>query len=366
MASRQPAETQPQTLRMKRVSALLTASICLLLSVGVLLLFSPPQFNALLVATLHAARRPTTSATSDPFGSTTPSPYPSSTPLPGVLPTPVGSISCEPEPSAPNDYQNCVYNGPNDTGLIFYLFIPQGYSLQKSYPLVLMLHGAGEHAYPQLSPEENRYDILSQEYVAVWGLGYQDDGLSVQNHWPCFVVVPQLVGYDRFVNIPARSGSYTLPTQPAEGLVLSLIITQLVQQMYRNIDPTRRYITGISMGAYGVWDALERWPGYFAAAVPVAGAGDPSQAGVLVSTAIWDFHSDNDPDTPLSGSLDMLRAISAKGGHPCFTLVDAPGHDIWPQVYGLRFKSSAPLYSWLFAQKLGTSPASPSCPVYQG
>ena len=35
------------------------------------------------------------------------------------------------------------------------------------------------------------------------------------------------------------------------------------------------------MGGYGTWEAIERWPDYFAAAAPIAGAGDPSKASVL-------------------------------------------------------------------------------------
>ena len=33
-----------------------------------------------------------------------------------------------------------------------------------------------------------------------------------------------------------------------------------------NVDPSRVYVTGLSIGGYGTWDALVRDPGRFAAA----------------------------------------------------------------------------------------------------
>ena len=49
------------------------------------------------------------------------------------------------------------------------------------------------------------------------------------------------------------------------------------------IDTNRIYITGLSMGAFGTFDALARYPDLFAAAVPVCGGGDTSKAPLLLN-----------------------------------------------------------------------------------
>src|SRR6266480_5544053 len=113
---------------------------------------------------------------------------------------------------------------------------------------------------------------------------------NVQEHWPSFIVVPQVVNSQRWVNVPASQGSYTLAAQPTDSLRMAKEIVDALQKQYLNIDSHRLYITGLSMGGYGTWDAIERWPGYFAAAAPLAGAGDPSKASRLVSLPIWAFH----------------------------------------------------------------------------
>jgi predicted peptidase len=47
----------------------------------------------------------------------------------------------------------------------------------------------------------------------------------------------------------------------------------------REIDhPDRLYITGLSMEGFGTWDAIQRKPELFAAAVPICGGGDVSKA----------------------------------------------------------------------------------------
>ena len=37
------------------------------------------------------------------------------------------------------------------------------------------------------------------------------------------------------------------------------------------VDLNRIYVMGLSMGGYGTWDAIQRRPDFFAAAVPICG-----------------------------------------------------------------------------------------------
>ncbi len=239
-----------------------------------------------------------------------------------------------------NGYLTRTYTDARGVSMTYYLFVPRYYNPQKRYPLVLLLHGGGERAAAKNTPEQSRSLLLDQPYVQVW------DSATVQDQWPSFIVVPQVAGTNRWVNVPAAQGSYQMAPQPTNSLRLAKAIVDSLQQEYRGIDPKRLYITGLSMGGYGVWDAIERWPSYFAAAAPVAGAGDPSRAATLTNLPIWDFHGTADTVVPVSGSRDMIQAIRAAGGNPLYTEYPQAGHAIWMQVY-----TSPAFLSWLFAQK---------------
>jgi predicted peptidase len=245
--------------------------------------------------------------------------------------------------------------------MTFYLYVPRGYDPHRSYPLVLMLHGSGESAHARWTAAQNESVILTQEYVAVWGSGYPTAASSVQARWPCFVVVPQLVDPARWVNVPGNMASYALTAQPAQALLTAIDIVQLLGQQTVGIDPTRLYVTGISMGAFGVWDALERWPSLFAAGVPVAGAGDTTLADRMVQMPLWVFHGSSDTNVPVAGSRQMIAALQQAGGQPCYTELAGQPHGIWSAVYGLVGNPANPLYPWLFAQSTTGPLATVSC-----
>jgi len=230
--------------------------------------------------------------------------------------------------------------------MTYYLFIPINYDPHIKYPLVLLLHGGDERANVGNPPDQNRNALLNQDYVRVWGPGIPGSSSpGVQARYPSFIVVPQVDYPQRWVDVPTSQGSYTLAAQPTDSLRMAKEIVDALQKQYPNIDPHRLYVTGISMGGYGTWDAIERWPGYFAAAAPLAGAGDPSKASRLVHLPIWAFHGAGDGDAPVSGSRDMIRAIKLTGGHPRYTEYPSAGHEIWVMVY-----STPAFISWLFSQ----------------
>ncbi len=70
-------------------------------------------------------------------------------------------------------------------------------------------------------------------------------------------------------------------------------------------------------------------PDLFAAAAPIAGAGNPSKAALIKDLPIWAFHGSADPVVPVSGSRDMIAALRAAGGHPRYTEFAGVGHGVW-------------------------------------
>jgi predicted peptidase len=142
-----------------------------------------------------------------------------------------------------------------------------------------------------------------------------------------------------------------MATNPSNSLLLAKELVDTLQQQYDNIDAQRLYVTGLSMGGYGAWEAGERWPDYFAADVPLAGAGDPTHASALVHLPIWAFYGAQDTTVPTTGTTDMIQAIKNAGGQPRCTVFPNAAHGVWApgQAY------SPALFTWLFSQKRTTT-----------
>jgi predicted peptidase len=114
------------------------------------------------------------------------------------------------------------------------------------------------------------------------------------------------------------------------------------------IDRSRIYVTGLSMGGYGTWDLIARFPHRFAAAVPVCGGGDPETASQIKHIPLWAFHGALDNVVPPGQSRVMVRALQDAGGTPGYTEYPDVKHDSW--VYAFREPHLLP---WLFNQHLG-------------
>lgn len=124
---------------------------------------------------------------------------------------------------------------------------------------------------------------------------------------------------------------------------LELLDTVIVQE---KCDPKRVYVSGISMGGFGTWEALSRRPELFAAAIPVCGGGDVEQAPKLKDIPIHVFHGEVDSVVMVKRSRDMVAAIRAAGGTK-ISYTEYPGtdHDSWTATYANHNN-----LRWLFSQ----------------
>src|SRR5688500_4328206 len=111
----------------------------------------------------------------------------------------------------------------------------------QKYPLVIFLHGAGERG------TDNKLQL-------VHGMNDFASGATIARY-PAFVVAPQCPEGRRWVAVDWTLDSHAMPEQPSEPLTA---VFELIDTLQRTqpIDPKRLYITGLSMGAFGVWDAL--------------------------------------------------------------------------------------------------------------
>ena len=250
-------------------------------------------------------------------------------------------------------YQEFQFLDKQGRAMNFLMYVPPSGAPGQKYPLVLVLEGSGEEAQPNMSPSQGLALLAGHPYVTPWVPDPANPGApNVQSNWPSFIVIPQLTSPSRWVDVPGNQGSYQLAPSPTVGLEMAKELVDTLQSEYSQIDGNRLYVTGISMGGYGTWEMVERWPGYFAAAVPVAGGGDPSKAYLLKDLPIWVFQGAADTLVPVSATGDMVSAIKAAGGNPKYTLLPGLGHNdtTWTAVYDVTAPSPNNLFQWLFAQ----------------
>jgi len=219
-----------------------------------------------------------------------------------------------------------------DGGALPYrLLKPKDYDSKQRYPLVVFLHGAGERG------TDNNAQL-------VHGMAdFASD--KIMELYPAFVLAPQCLENKQWVEVPWSADEHTMPREPSVPLRETFDLIASLQKEF-SIDPGRIYITGLSMGGFGVWDAIQRHPDWFAAAAPICGGGDAAQAKNLKDVPVWAFHGDADGAVKVRRSRDMIAALKAAGGSPKYTEYKGVGHDSWTATY-----RDPEFYKWLFAQK---------------
>jgi predicted peptidase len=207
---------------------------------------------------------------------------------------------------------------------------PDADTLRK-FPLVIFLHGSGERG-------------TDNEAQLKWGVKNFATDENMKMH-PCFVIAPQCPENSTWADFSGRSnGSNMFQKSPTKPMELLIALIHDFAKKFR-VDTSRIYITGLSMGGFGTFDAIERYPNLFAAAVPVCGGGDVSLAASIKHIPIWIFHGAEDPAVDPAFSLSMIEALTKAGAHPGYTQYPEVGHFAWIAAY-----SDPMMIEWLFRQ----------------
>lgn len=206
----------------------------------------------------------------------------------------------------------------------YQLYVPA--KVDDSMPLIIFLHGIGQRGAGGFLPTTGPAGAIARHYLG-----------QVQ----AVVLLPQ-----------CRPGSYW--SDPAMDEMVMKALAQTLEET--GADARRVYLTGVSMGGYGVWHMASQHPGKFAALVSVCGgsplrAGDRFApiAGKVGATPAWVFHGAEDRVVPVSESRQMVAALKAAGAGDAvrYSEYEGVGHNVWMQVLGER-----ELLPWLFRQKL--------------
>lgn len=193
----------------------------------------------------------------------------------------------------------------------YWIYLPKDSVLNEKPPLLVFLHGRS------LSGT----DIAR---VRKYGVIHEiDKGREV----PAIVVAPQL------------------PSGPWVPSKVDAIIEQVAEQY--NVDRTRIYVAGMSLGGYGTLHYCGAYPDKVAAAVALCGGGNEKDAKNLDKVNLWIQHGDRDRAVPKSESDKIVAAIRKHGGKKLtYTVVRGADHGALERVF-----RSDEMYQWLFKHR---------------
>ncbi len=202
----------------------------------------------------------------------------------------------------------------------FQVYIPEEWRRDdgKQWPIILALHGRGERGTEGM-------------WQTQFGIAQ-----AVRNHpdrWPFVIVMPQC----------PETAHWTDPA------MLDLAMSALDQESAEfHGDPSRTYLTGLSMGGYGAWELARLHPHRWAAIVIAAGgvfwSYEPDRwqqvsilpgeyARAIGRTPIWLFYGSLDNVVSPRQSELMYDAFKAAGGNIRLWIYEGLKHDSWSRAY---------------------------------
>lgn len=200
----------------------------------------------------------------------------------------------------------------NNGDTLNYRMLYPDYDTLRKYPLVIFLHGAGERG-------------SDNEAQLKWGvMNFATDKMMIEH--PAIVIAPQCLLNQTWSNIKRSPNSTAMELQSTPSKPMQLLI-ELIKQTITQfpVDTNRIYITGLSMGGFGTFDAVERYPTLFAAALPVCGGGDISKAISIAHIPMWIVHGAEDAAVNTANSVEMNAALMKAGAHPGLTIYPETG-----------------------------------------
>lgn len=256
--------------------------------------------------------------------------------------------------------------GTSDAFIMNYrLLFPQGYnaSYQEGYPLIVMVHGAGERGNcwtntcywdtrswkPSTNdppaPTNPNHALLNNDHnLSHGGKPHLDarnlagtklpgDPSLSDRAFPGFVLFPQnMNGWD------------------ANTIQDAIRLIRLAIKKY-NIDPNRVYVHGLSNGGIGTYEMIKRAPWLFAAALPMSAPSDAGiiSRGLIPSVAhipLWTFQGGLDTNPPPNRTEGYVKRFREAGVIMRYTMYPNLGHGTWNDAY-----KEPDFFSWMRSKR---------------
>lgn len=223
--------------------------------------------------------------------------------------------------------------------LNYRILYPENFDANKTYPVVLFLHGAGERG------TDNERQLIHGSKLFL--------SADFRANYPAVVIFPQCPreSYWSTVDVQRSPGDNTFtfresgePLPPMQA-VISLMDS--IQELRYSKDD-QLYVGGLSMGGMGTFEILWRRPQMFAAAFPICGGGNPETVGQYAgNTSLWVFHGAKDDVVFPTYSTDMVIALLKAGADVKYTLYKHANHNSWDPAF-----AEPALLPWLFSKSM--------------
>ena len=231
-------------------------------------------------------------------------------------------------------------NYVSTTGLVlpYRILYPENYDKAKKYPLILFLHRAGERG------NDNEKQLTHGSKL------FTDP--AKRKAYPAIVIFPQCPeeGYWSSVDVNRNTSPFTLqfdyarPITPALQAAIELVQKTIVNE---GVDKSRVYITGLSMGGMGTFEAVYRYPDLFAAAVPICGGADVEAYDKRVSKIPFRvFHGAQDAVVDVKHSQAMVAKLKTLGAKVEYIEYPEVNHNSWDNAF-----AEPDFLSWIFSKK---------------
>lgn len=232
-------------------------------------------------------------------------------------------------------YEYHYYVSSNKDTLWYRSLSPVSLVAGKKYPLVLFLHGAGERG------NDNECQLKH-------GSGLFINPVN-RYKYPAWVLFPQCPKskFGPFETEPSSLDGATFPEASATSFYVSRLKELLDFYMSKpEVDQTRIYVVGLSMGAMAAYDMACRFPDIFTAIIPICGAVNSHRLSGAKDICFRIFHGEKDEAVPVSCSREAYRVLKEYGAKVEYIEFYGCGHLSWYPAFNYP-----DFMDWLFNQK---------------
>lgn len=232
-------------------------------------------------------------------------------------------------------------------GYSYLLSLPEGYQArgEKTWPLILFLHGAGERGTdPWVVAKHGPPKLIR---------GNVPDAAPTKGKAAPAETPEAAAKREQSAKVLRETFIVVSPQCPPntrwdDDAVLALLDETIAKH---KVDVRRVYLTGLSMGGYGTWSVGLKNPHRFAAIVPICGGGllidvllgAREQKSAFATLGVSVFHGAQDPTVPILESERLVAALKKAGATDVqFTIYPEAKHDSWTETY-----NNPELYAWL-------------------
>jgi predicted peptidase len=224
--------------------------------------------------------------------------------------------------------------------LAYRILFPLNFDPSKKYPLVLVLHGAGERGNDNEAQLKYGTDLFLRD--------------TIRKKYAAIVIFPQCLTKDFWSNVKINQDSVTkkntfnfqeeAPPTKAMQLLMGLVANFIDKPF---VNAHKIYVGGLSMGGMGTFEIIGREPAVFAAAFAICGGDNTANAKKYAKKVpLWIFHGQKDSVVPFTHSEVVVAAIKQAGGDPKFTVYPNDDHNSWDDAF-----AEPMLIPWLFSHR---------------